>query len=371
MKKTLITFTIGLVVFATLSTISKSKSTLTSNFIEGNPEISSINALSFGPEGILFLGDSKNAAVYALDTKDTYVKEEAEEINISDFDTKIAASLGTTKDNIKITDMEVNPLSKKVYFSVNTQDGTPVLLKLNGDNFDNISLKNASYSKIDLADPVDIDQKDQRGRELRVWAISDLNYHKGKVLVSGLSNKEFGSTFRSIPFPFTNNQDYASLEIFHAAHGRYETHAPIKTFNVVNFDNKDYIIASYTCTPLVLFPLDDLKDKKHSKGRTVAELGSGNSPLDMISFQKDGKSYFLMSNTNRSVMRFNYDDIAKSKENLTEEVKEFAVAKGVNYVSLPMVNVLQLDNLDSNNVVYLQRFSDGDLVLKTRTTKWM
>ena len=47
---------------------------LTKDFIYGNPEITSISSLSFGPEGILFIGDSKSAAIYALDTKDNQKK---------------------------------------------------------------------------------------------------------------------------------------------------------------------------------------------------------------------------------------------------------------------------------------------------------
>ena len=69
------------------------------------------------------------------------------------------------------------------------------------------------------------------------------------------------------------------------------------------------LMASYTCTPLVLFPLNELKAGVHAKGRTVAELGAGNSPLDMISYEKEGKKYFLMSNSNRPVMRIKYDEI--------------------------------------------------------------
>ena len=105
--------------------------------------------------------------------------------------------------------------------------------------------------------------------------------------------------------------------------------------------------------------------------RTVAELGSGNSPVDIISFDKEGKKYFLISNSNRSVMRLNYQDIADSKESLLEPVEEFAVSKGVEYVSLPSVNVIQMDNLDANNILLLKRDSDGQLVLRSRTTKWM
>jgi hypothetical protein len=354
---------------ATLNSNTKSK--LTEGFVTGNPEIASINQMSFGPEGILFLGDSKNAAIYALNTKDVQSTQEVTEINISEFDKKIASALGTTIENIEINDMAVNPVSKNVYFAVQVTDGTPVLLKLKGEGFENISLKDVSYSKIELTDPVPADAKDRRDRSLRHWAISDLKFHKGKVLVSGLSNKEFGSTFRSIPFPFKDAQDYASLEIWHAAHGKYETHAPIKTFDVIQLEEEDYLMASYTCTPLVLFPLDELKNGKHKKGRTVAELGAGNSPLDMISYEKEGSTYFLMSNSNRPVMRIKYNDIANFKDSMTEPVTVFAETEGVAYDNLPFPYVLQMDNLDATHVIYLQRQSDGDLKLQVRPTEWM
>lgn len=373
MKKLLLGLAIMTIAFVTISATKGNEKVidLTKGFIFGNPEIAAINQLNFGPQGILFLGDSKNATIYALDTKDTNVKDEGAELNLGEVDHKIAAALGTTVEKIKITDMAVNPVSKVVYFGISTEDGTPILLKLEGENFESVPLKNISYSKIGLSDPVASDAKDRRERPLRIWAVSDLKYHNGQVLVSGLSNKEFGSTFRSIPFPFNDAQEFASLEIYHAAHGKYETHAPIKTFDVVQIEGKDYLMASYTCTPLVLFPMDKLKNGVHSKGRTVAELGSGNSPLDMVSIEKGGKRYFVMSNTNRPVMKIDYEDLAASKESLTEPITEFAVSAGVDYVSLPMVNVLQMDNLDAKNIVYLQRTADGELVLRSRTTKWM
>nr|WP_298998969.1 hypothetical protein [uncultured Allomuricauda sp.] len=352
-------------------TTNETSEDLTANFIYGNPEIGSINALSFGPEGLLFVGDSENAMVYALDTKDISEKGNADEINIRKFDQMIAASLGTTEDKIRISDMAVNPKSKTPYFAVSMEDGTTVLLRLKGETLENVSLKEISYSKISLNDAIDSDAKDRRGRPRRVWAIADLKFHGDRILVSGLSNKEFASTLRSIPFPFTDSQDQTSLEIWHAAHGQYETHAPIKTFDVVSLNNQDYLMASYTCTPLVLFPMSELENGKHIKGRTVAELGAGNSPLDMISYKKEGKQYFLMSNTNRPVMRLDYEDIAGFKETLTEPVNEFAVATGVPYDNLPFPYVQQMDNLDDSNVLYIQRTGSGELVLRSRSTKWM
>ncbi|MGB5271960.1 MAG: hypothetical protein WBN52_15785, partial [Eudoraea sp.] len=74
----------------------KNTSTFTANFSTGNPEIASIDKLTFGPEGILFIGDTKNAAIYAINTMDFKKKPEAEEVNIQAFDHLIASSLGTT-----------------------------------------------------------------------------------------------------------------------------------------------------------------------------------------------------------------------------------------------------------------------------------
>lgn len=371
MKKTIYSLAFVALAILFIAANKTSKTALTSNFIEGDTQISSINALSFGPEGILFIGDSKNAAIYALDTKDTKTNGITKGFRLEQFDTTVANVLGTTKDQIKISDLAVNPISKAIYIAVNITDGTPVLLRVEGENIEHVSLKNAHYSKLDLVDPVAEDALDHRERPLRSWAISDMMYHEGKLMISGLSNKEFSSTFRSIPFPFTDAQDFATLEIYHAAHGRYETYAPIKAFNVINIENEDYLLASYTCTPLVLFPMADLKGKNHIKGRTVAELGAGNSPLDMITFEKDGQQHFFMSNTNRPVMRIEYDDVVNFKESLTEEVSKFAATEGVTYDNLPFVYVLQMDNLDDENVVFLQRASDGNLVLKNRSKQWM
>lgn len=360
-----------LVALLTVAAVSHEKDTLTKDFITGNPGISSINSLSFGPEGILFIGDSDNAMIYAIDTKDNVAKEKSENIAVDEFDVKVANALGTTPKNIRITDMAVNPVSKTAYFSVHTRDGKPVLLKLVNGKLENVSLTDLSYSDVSLGNAVAKDAKDRRGRALRRWAISDLKYHNGRVMVSGLSNKEFSSSFRSIPFPFQGKEDFATLEIYHAAHGRYETYAPIKTFDVVRVKGKEYLLASYTCTPLVLFPISELTGGKHLKGRTIAELGSGNSPLDIISFQKGDDVKLYMSNNNRPVMRINLSDISKFEGSLTEPVEEFGKDVGLTYDNLPFVNVQQMDNLDEGSVLILRRRNDGNLYLHSRNKKWM
>jgi len=344
---------------------------LKSNFVFGNPAIQSMNALSFGPEGILFIGDSKSASVFAIETSDEQKVDKAEAQHIEQIDVKLAEALGTTPDNISIQDMAVNPISKKLYLSVHYADGSPALVTLNNEKIELVNTTEILYSKVEIYDAIAADAKDQRGRPMRQWAISDLGYSDGKVLVSGLSNQEFSSTFRSISFPFTDDQEYASLEIWHAAHGQYETYAPIKTFTAAEVNGQTQLIASYTCTPLVLFPLINLKSGEHVKGRTVAELGNGNTPLDMITMEKEGETYLLMANSNRAVMKIKFKDIENYQESLTEPVKERSATAGVNFIALPMVNVLQMDKLDETQFVFIQRNARGDLNLSTSTNRWL
>jgi len=339
---------------------------------QGTPEIKSISAIAFGPDGIIFIGDSRSASVFAVDTKDKTAVEKATAVEVKNVDQKIAAALGTEAKNIRIVDIAVNPLSKKVYAAVQSGDGTPVLLTIEGDKVNSVSLKDVLFSTSSIANVPAEDQKDRGGRSLRESIISDLNYADGAVMLSGLSNQEFSSTFRRIPFPFTDKQEQSSLEIYHAAHGRYETNSPIRTFTTAELGGKKYLVASYTCTPLVLFPMDELKAGKHVKGRTVGEFGAGNSPIDMITLKKGADSYLVMANSNRPVMRVQYKNIETYAGSLTEPIKESYSTAGVNMVTLPVVNVLQMDKLDDTQVVVLQRVSNGDLNLWTAPTqRWL
>ena len=341
-----------------------------SGFDNGTPAIQSISALAFGPDGVLFIGDSKSASVFAIDTKDKAAIEKSAAVDVKNVDQKIAALLGTEAKNITILDIAVNPVSKKIYCAVQNSDNTTVLLTIEGDKVQPVNLKNVSYSTVSISNAPAEDAKDQRGRPLRVWAVSDLAYADGKVFVSGLSNQEFSSTFRSIPFPFVNKQDQSSLEIYHAAHGRYETYAPIKTFTTAQLNGKKYLVASFTCTPLVLFPLDELKAGTHVKGRTVGEFGSGNTPLDIITMKKGDESILLMANSSRPVMRVKYQNLEKYEGSLTDPVTENYATAGVNFVTLPMTNVLHIDKLDDSQVLVLQRKSNGDLDLWSSGDRW-
>ncbi len=343
------------------------------SFEYGDPGIKSMHALAFSPDGVLFIGDSKSATIFAIQTEDVSAGKEVEDIEVNKVDELIADALGTEVENITIQDMAIHPLSKRVYLAVHHVDGTPVLLTIQKGRLDVVNLSSVNYSKAALGSPVEESATDRRGRSLRQWAISDLEYFDGRVLVSGLSNKEFSSSVTMMSYPFKeNDQELASLEIWHAAHGQFETHSPIKTFTTAIINSEPQVVASYTCTPLVLFPLSMMKSGAHVKGRTVAELGNRNTPLDIISMEKGGESYLLMANTSRALMKISYQALESFDGSLTEPVTENSGTAGIDFINLPLVNVLQLAKLDDKRFVMLQRRSNGDLDLHTGSAdRWL
>lgn len=176
------------------------------------------------------------------------------------------------------------------------------------------------------------------------------------MLVAGLSNEEFSSTLRAIPFPFQKIANGTSVEIYHGAHGKFETRSPIRTFVPFMVGKEPQLLAAYTCTPLVQFPISELKPGAKIKGKTIAELGNRNRPLDMIVYKKDGKDWLLLANSARGVMKITTDDMVNA-ESITTPVPGI---KGTKYETIEAwKGVEQLDKLDANNALVIRK-GEGD-----------
>src|SRR5262249_5224088 len=79
----------------------------TTGMTTGKVDVNSAGPLAFGPDGVLFIGDSLGAKVVAIDTGDTKAGTPAS-VNIQSIDGKIAAALGTAADQISIRDIVTN-----------------------------------------------------------------------------------------------------------------------------------------------------------------------------------------------------------------------------------------------------------------------
>ena len=117
--------------------------------------------------------------------------------------------------------------------------------------------------------------------------------------------------------------------------------------------------------------MSDLQDGAHAKGRTVAELGNWNTPLDMIEMEKEGQRYVLMANSNRALMKIKVSNIESFGDSLSKPVIERAGTAGVDFINLPFVNVQQLDKLNETTFVMIQRDANGVLGLKTSNNRWL
>ena len=214
MRKTLLCLAIGLMAFATHAKDPGMK--------KGTPDIVSMSVLAFNQDGILFIGDSKGGAIYAVDLEDDQKSTNEEQLNIPDLEGKLAGLLGTTADNIMVHDIAVNPISQNVYLSVsrgrakwtsrwetpNDLEDASILIKITplGDMAE-ASLEKIAYSKVEIPNPVspNIEHRWKKGAKLRSDAITDIAFDGDKIYVAGLSNEEFRSAMWTIPYPFTKD----------------------------------------------------------------------------------------------------------------------------------------------------------------------
>ena len=327
-------------------------------------ELQSASALAFGPAGILFVGDSLAGAVIAIDTRDTTLAAASGEIEIAGIDGRVAELLGTDASHILINDVKVNPVSKNVYLAVSRgrgADASPVILRLDGaGKMTELELKDTVSSIARLPNPP-VSNAKAESRNPRLETITQLAYVDGNVIVAGLSNEEFSSNLRVIPFPFRAVNSGTSIEIYHGSHGDYETQAPVRTFIPWKIGSERYIVAAFTCTPLVLIRMNDLKPGAKVTGTTIAELGMGNRPLDMIAYRKDDHDFILLANSYRGVMKLP----AENLDRYTPITEQEQIA-GVPYKRISALRgVWRLTRLDAARALVLADGEGGSLDLRS------
>jgi hypothetical protein len=324
----------------------------------GKPDLKSAGQLAFGPEGVLFVGDSQGAAIFAIGVGPASGGKSGGEFKVEGVDAKLAALLGTTAGDILINDMAVQPGSSTVFLSAargRGPDAEPVIATVNSTGkVALLPLDNVAYAKVTLTNVPGVEDKDRRGNSRRLEAITDMHYVDGKVFVAGLSNEDFTSRMRAISFPFAEADKGADIGIWHGAHGQHETQSPVRTFTPFNIGGEPHLLAAYTCTPLVTVPVSALKAGAKVEGKTVAELGNRNRPLDIVSYQKDGRTFLLLANSDRGVMKINPETIAQ-QEGIKEKILNGGRA-GLPYDTLgELKGVEHLDKLGDSHALLLVR----------------
>jgi hypothetical protein len=344
--------------------------------------------MAFGPAGILFLADNASATVYAVDVADSGTVTGTEPFDMEDLDARVGSFLGCEPADVDIRDMAVHPVSHNVYLSVQRgrgDAGRAVLVRIDvpDGTVTDVPLDQVMLGQTAIGDaPTEDDGReditvrtDEQGEELsyagrtirilrrpiRTATVTDMVYLDGALLVAGLSNEEFSSKLRRIPFPFGADATGSNLEIFHVSHGQWETAAPIRVF--VPFDDDTSIVASYTCTPVVHFTLAELTPGTKVVGRTVADLGAMNQPLDMVAYADGGQEHLLVANTAHGLIKLSRRDI-DGQPPLTTPHQPVGVPRETK----DLRGVTRLANLNGGYVLALQVDEEGRRHLRSLKT---
>lgn len=353
------------------------RATPASSMHVGAIQLQSAGVMYFGDDGTLFVADPRGAAVYAVDVGESRRDTSRTGVKIDDIDGKIAAALGTTRDQIHIVDMVAHPLSQSLYFSLTRgkgNDAVPLLVSVTkaDEKVTILPLESIRHARADIPHAPSPDAKTPWGAAQRSFTVTDLALVDGELYIAGLGNEEFASTLRRLPYPFGKAASSTTVEMFHTSHNRYETAAPIESFLPITLGGKPSLVAGYGCSPIVTVSRSELVNGSHVRGKTVAEMGGGNRPFDMIRYTNPkGKEYILVANSNRTLARFDPQALAAAKP-MTIAVSETYEPGGVGYLPVAVVGVLQLDNYNRSNVVLLQRnIETGSLDVASESLNWL
>jgi hypothetical protein len=340
--------------------------------VTGSPKIQAIDVIRFGPRGLLLIGDGRGSQVIAVQTGDTAPKGTLKD-DIARIDAQLAGRLGAPAKGIEILDLAVNPASGTAYLAVRKQDDKSHLI-LTVDGAGKIAafpLQDVTYARLVLP----------AGERAPVTKLTDLAWAGDRVLVAGSANEEFACKIFSIPVPLEHEAKGAiySTETYHVSHRQWETRAPMSTLLPYEEDGKKYLVGSFACTPVVKYRLDDLKPGAKVKGISVVELGSGNRPLRMFTYEKGGRSYVLM-NTHRFhhkqkpfgpspywTVRFERDLLRENEKVNQQAIQRLDARYQPITDRIQMIEayhgVVQMDRLDAERALVLREDGKGGFTL--------
>jgi hypothetical protein len=328
-------------------------------------DITSISRLAAGPENVLFVADWKTARVHAITLPEAARKPPGTAFNIPDLEPLLSKQVGGAR--ITVEDMVARPGTAEIYVAVSYGAArTPALIVVTSDHkARRINLEAAKSTSIVLRDAPTTDYAFWRETPERSFTVTDMKWRQGELFIAGLSNQEFASTLRRVKYPFDSQQSITSVEIYHTGHNLVETRAPIRAMSFATWGGKPYLVAAYTCTPIVTIPLDDLKDGAHIRGKTIAELGYGNTPADMISYTRTGQGrtedFLMLVNFERgaSLIPVSQVEAASAGPGINTLVP-FGQIAGLDVTPAPLAGALRLDNLDEKSFIVVRRQLEKD-----------
>lgn len=220
---------------------------VSANSMLQNPSTGTLNTLNFqklciasnGTDAVLLATD--NTAIYAIDIADNAAGEAASNTITSIPDFVTAKLVPLAGQNVVVTDMAVNPISKAVYIVAINNTATSSFLfrvKDNGASVSLVNLSNVKHSKISWGGPA---------------YIMDVEWGNGTLYASsgwGLSSLDGELGWIKPPFAHNSSVTKRATTMFKSNWGnQYVTDAPLETLALGSIGGKTRLMGVTTCAP--------------------------------------------------------------------------------------------------------------------------
>ena len=181
-------------------------------------------ALTFSPDGVLFVGDNVSSAVFAYPMgHGAAPTATAPPLDLDNIDARVAEVLGVAANQIAINGMAVHPVTQEVYLAVTRGVGAgslPAIVRVNPlgklTAVDLATLPGTAYKITDAPDesqhfrnrakdwpvPSAVKYGAKAQIPMRTMTIVDMKFHNGELFVSGICNEAFASNSAPYSLPF-------------------------------------------------------------------------------------------------------------------------------------------------------------------------
>jgi hypothetical protein len=335
--------------------------------------LQSVSAMTFASDGKLIVADWRAGTLLALNLPPLEKSKEMS-FNVMNLGELIGDAFKTDASKVRITATAFHQESQTAVLAISLGkrvDSPVAIAMLNSKGKVRALNADQSIFSTQLLSQPPNDAKLWGKQSTRSLLVTDMKFHGSELIVAGLTNATFSSTLRRILYPFNGTSGATSIEMYHAVHNQIETRAPVRAFNVIDVDGTPTLLAAYTCTPLVTIPISELTDGNKIRGKTIAELGFGNTPLDVVPFAIDyqGKKtdWVLIANSAKAADLISLPAIVKAAkaDGLSTPVKApFQQHAGVPAIPLPITNLQKVIDQGPQFLLALRRdAASGELQL--------
>ena len=334
----------------------------------------SADILTFGPDNALIVADTASGTIHTFHVATAGNGAPPETFNLKAADERVAEALAVSLRQLRINDMAIHPLTRQVFLAVTRGTGAEargMIVAIDGEGVVQLPAL-TSLGQHQLNRLPDSARTTLSARPLATMVITTLGYHEGKLYVSGVNSTDFSSTLHQIAYPFTGMATESRIEIYHAVHDQNETRAPIRAQTIVGEGDDAVMIAAYTCTPIVTIPLRELTDGAQVRGKTIADVGYGNTPVGILSFKALNQQYqleemILVVNKQRSAQIF-----SKAQMLAADALGSHAMdPSGLVSRSLPLSGIVQIKEYSDTQLLALRRDAEtGSLDLLSFGKGW-